>query len=125
MLTDTTFWLDYADERRERRRGPAHAFIAAHRAHEFRVSVVTWEELAEGLERSAEVDLILQQVRLTLIPKQVAWETSRIQRELSTVGRRLGKNDAWLAGTARSWGMRLISNDRRFDDVPRLRAIHY
>lgn len=125
MLTDTTFWLDYVDERRERRHGPAHAFIAAHRAHELRVSVITWEEIAEGLERAAEVDRILQQVRLTLIPKQVAWETSRIQRELAGIGRRLGENDAWLAGTARSWGMRLISNDARFEDVPRLRVLRY
>ena len=84
--------------------------------------MITWEE---GLGRAAEVDLILQQVRLTLIPKQVACETSRIQRELAALGRRLGENDAWLAGTARSWGMRLISNDRRFDDVPRLRVSHY
>ncbi len=90
-----------------------------------RVSVVTWEEIAEGLEQSAEVDRILRQVRLTLIPKQVAWETSRIQRELAAVGRRLGENDAWLAGTARSWGMRLITNDGRFGDVPRLRVIRY
>ncbi len=77
------------------------------------------------MERSAEVDRILQQVRLTLIPKQVAWETSRIQRELAAIGPRLGENDVWLAGTARSWGMHLITNDGRFADVPRLRVIHY
>jgi predicted nucleic acid-binding protein len=87
--------------------------------------LLAWEEIAEGLESSAHVDRILQQVRLTLIPKQVAWETSRIQRELAVRGRRLGENDAWLAGTARSWGMRLVTNDGRFEDVPRLRVIHY
>ncbi len=59
-------------------------------------SFITWEEIAEGLERAAEVDRILQQVRLTLIPKQVAWETSRIQRELAAIGRRLSENDASL-----------------------------
>ncbi len=61
MLTDTTFCLDLIDERRERRRGAAHAFIAAHRAQQLRVSIVTWEEIAEGLASSADVDLIFQQ----------------------------------------------------------------
>jgi predicted nucleic acid-binding protein len=122
MLTDTTFWLDLVNERRQRRPGAVHAFIAAHRAHELRVSIVTWEELAEGARSSADVDAILQQVKLLLIPKQVAWETSRIQREL---GRRLGENDAWIAGTARAWGMPLVTRDRAFSRVPRLRVVSY
>lgn len=122
MLTDTTFWLDLVDERRAHQRGPAHAFIAAHRAHELRVSIVTWEELAEGFQVSTEVEGILHRVKLLRLPKQVAWETSRIQRELP---QRLGENDAWIAGTARAWGMRLITRDAAFQRVPRLRVVTY
>jgi predicted nucleic acid-binding protein len=122
VLTDTTFWLDLIGERRARRRGPAHAFMAAHRANALRVSIVTWEELAEGVESSAVLDQILQQVRLLLMPKQVAWETSRIQRELD---QRLGENDAWIAGTARAWGFRLVTRDRAFHRVQRLNLVRY
>lgn len=123
MLTDTTFWLDLIDERRNRRRGPAHAFLAAHRAHRFRVSLVTWEELAEGVESSAVLDQLLKRIRMLNLPLQIAWETSRVQRELS--GRRLGENDAWIAGTARAWGFRLVTRDTAFGRVPRLRTVRY
>jgi predicted nucleic acid-binding protein len=122
MLTDTTFWLDLVEERRARRRGPAHAFLAAHRLHELRVSIVTWEELAEGFEASAEVEAILHRVKVLLFSKQVAWETSRIQRELP---QRLGENDSWIAGTARAWGMRLVSRDAAFRRVQRLVVATY
>lgn len=122
MLTDTTFWLDLISERQARRRSPAHAFLAAHRSSELRVSVVTWEELAEGVEASVALDRLLKQVRILLMPLQVAWETSRIQRGLA---QRLGENDAWIAGTARAWGMRLVTRDRAFDRVPRLNVSRY
>jgi len=128
MLTDTTFWIDLLEERRKYghkaalQRGPAHAFLASHRAHELSVSIVTWEELAEGVDNPAAMDALLQGVRILLLPKQVAWETSRIQRE---VGRRLGENDAWLAGTARAWGMRLVTRDAAFARVRRLNCVAY
>ena len=86
MLTDTTFWIDLLDERRERRRGPAHRFIAAHRANALRVSIVTWGELAESVQHSADLDALLHGVRLLTLPRQIAWEASRIQRELAEEG---------------------------------------
>jgi predicted nucleic acid-binding protein len=97
--------------------------MAAHRAHRFRVSLVTWAELAEGVASSADLEALLKRVRLLQLPKQVAWETSRIQRELS--GQRLGENDAWIAGTARAWGLRLVTRDGAFRRVPRLDRIPY
>lgn len=125
MLTDTTFWVDLLEERITRQPGPAHAFLAAHRAHELRVSIVTWGELAEGLETSADLALLLRHVRIVMLPAQVAWESSRIQRELRATGGRLGENDAWIAGTARVWGFPLVSRDAAFARVGRVRVVGY
>jgi predicted nucleic acid-binding protein len=122
VLTDTTFWIDLLDERRAGQRGPAHQFLVAHRAQSLRVSIVTWGELAEGVLSSADLEAVLYQVRLLFLPRQVAWEASRIQREVT---QRLGENDAWIAATARVWGLRLVSRDGAFRRVPRLQLVGY
>jgi predicted nucleic acid-binding protein len=63
MLTDTTFWIDLAQERGRRATGPAHRFLAQHRAFDLQVSVITWGELAVGVESPAELDRLLRRVR--------------------------------------------------------------
>jgi hypothetical protein len=123
MLTDTTFWIDLLRERSGRQPGPASHFIAAHRAMRFRVSVVTWGELAEGFASAHDLDLALRGVRLLFLPQQVAWEASRIAREIA--GQRLGENDNWIAATARVWGLRLVTRDTAFERVPRLNVVNY
>ncbi len=123
MLTDTTFWIDLLGERTRRQAGPAARFIAAHRAIRFRVSVVTWGELAVGFSSASDLALALRGVRLLFLPQQVAWEASRIDREIP--GHRLGENDNWLAATARVWGLRLVTRDAAFARVPRLSLVSY
>lgn len=125
MLTDTTFWVDLLHERQARQRGPASLFIAQHRAFELYVSIVTWGELAEGFPEHGELRRFLGGVRVLALPQQIAWETSRIQRELAAVGARLGENDSWIAGTARAWGHRLVSRDEAFTRVPHLHVVRY
>jgi predicted nucleic acid-binding protein len=60
-----------------------------------------------------------------MLPRQVAWEASRIDRELSQTGQRLGENDNWIAATARTWGLTLATRDEAFGRVPRLRIVRY
>jgi predicted nucleic acid-binding protein len=125
MLTDTTFWIDLLEERRSGQRGRVGGFIAQHRAFELFVSIVTWGELAEGFPEFDGLDRLLRGVRILMLPQQIAWEASRIQRELTETGGRLGENDSWIAATARAWGHRLVSRDNAFARVPRLRVVSY
>jgi hypothetical protein len=62
-------------------------------------------------------------VRLLFLPQQVAWEASRIAREIA--GQRLGENDNWIAATARVWGLRLVTRDNAFARVPKLSVVRY
>jgi predicted nucleic acid-binding protein len=89
------------------------------------VSIVTWGELAAGAQSSAELDRLLRRVRVLMLHRQVAWEAGRIERELAQTGMRLGENDNWIAATARSWGLRLVSHDEAFSRVARLNVISY
>jgi predicted nucleic acid-binding protein len=125
MLTDTTFWIDLADEKMAGVVGPARQFLAAHRVSEMRVSVITFGELAVGFTSTADLHRLLLSVRVLPLPIQVAWEASRISRELRSIGLVLGENDNWIAGTARVWGMRLVTRDRAFARVRGLNVISY
>jgi len=125
VLTDTTFWVDLAQERATGQGGAAHQFLATHRAQNMEVSIITWGELAAGVNRTEELDRLLRRVRVLMLHRQIAWEAGRIERELAQSGGRLGENDNWIAATARTWGLRLISNDEAFARVPRLDVISY
>ena len=109
VLTDTTFWIDLLQERRENRGGGATAFIARHRSHELYVSIVTWGELAEGFQDYRGLETLLRRIPVLMLPQQIAWESSRIQRELAQNGGRLGENDSWIAATARACSPRPIN----------------
>ncbi len=131
MLTDTTFWIDLLEERRDRQQGhrrtvePAHTFMASHRPYRFHVSIITWGELAEGFAEYSDLDYFLRGVHVLPLPRQVVWTGSRLQRTLAETGLRLGENDAWIAATALAWGKRLITRDQRFEDVKRLTVVKY
>jgi predicted nucleic acid-binding protein len=125
MLTDTTFWIDLGEERESGTRGPAHRFLAANRASALEVSIVTWGELAAGVNCPAELDHLLRRVKIVNLHLQVAWEAGRIEQEVAEHGGKLGENDNWIAATARVWGLRLISRDAAFERVPGLSVVRY
>jgi predicted nucleic acid-binding protein len=125
MLTDTTFWIDLGEEVAMRAVGPARRFLARHRTSALEVSIITWGELAAGVNSPSELDHLLRRVRILNLHLQVAWEAGRIERELATSGARLGENDNWIAATARTWGLALVSRDRSFERVANLRVVRY
>lgn len=125
MLVDTTFWADLERERRLGQRGPARQFIARHRAHELRVSIITWGELEVGTAAIEQLERLLAGIRVLMLSRQVAWRASRLHRQLASGGAELGENDNWIAATALTWGLRLVSRDAAFRRVPGLSVISY
>jgi predicted nucleic acid-binding protein len=125
VLTDTTFWVDLLEERRDRRNGPASQFLARNRAATMEVSIVTWGELAAGFETPDALNHLLRRVRVLNLHRQTAWEAGVIERSLAATGSRLGENDNWIAATARVWGLRLVTRDKAFRRVPDLAVVGY
>ena len=125
MLTDSTFWIDLAEEIASDEVGRARRFLSRHHATALEVSIITWGELAAGVNSPTELDHLLRRVRILNLHLQVAWEAGRIERELAASGARLGENDNWIAATARTWGLALVSRDQAFGRVRNLRVINY
>ena len=125
MLTDTNFWIDVHNELARGMIGPARAFMAQHRATNFKVSIITWGELAAGVDNQSDLDWLVRRVKILYVPMQVAWEAGRLEVELAQTGGRLGENDNWIAATARTWGLRLVTRDLAFARVRALRVINY
>lgn len=87
--------------------------------------MITWGELAAGVNFPWQLDELLRRVRVVGLPLQVAWEAGRIEQELAEKGMRLGENDNWIAATARTWGLRLITRDAAFSRVRGLSIVRY
>jgi predicted nucleic acid-binding protein len=125
IVTDSTFWIDLAEERQAGGRGPAATLLARHHAEPLGISIVTWGELAVGFEQFSQLTALFGRVTIISLRQTIAWEASRIERTLRATGQPLGENDNWIAATARIYGLQLVTNDQAFRRVPRLRLLHY
>jgi len=125
MLADTTFLMDFYAERLARRPGPATACLARHRTDAFRISVVSIAEFSAGFPNPLQARVFLDMFHCLRLFSEDAYEAGAIDRELIVLGGRLGEADNLIAGTARYYGMPLVSNDRAFDRVRGLRRIAY
>ena len=118
MLLDTTFLIDLERELEMNRVGPARRFLGQRRSDPVAVSVIarrTRREHAGQPERA--------RIRFSFSCSSL--EAGSRARILIRAGNRLGENDTWLAGTARYYGIPIVSNDRAFDRVPALRRVAY
>jgi predicted nucleic acid-binding protein len=109
--------------------------IAAHldgrEDEEFFVSVVTASELLHGVHRaqdagmrarrSAFVEALLERFPLLGIERSTARTHARLWADLAAAGTPVGPNDLWLAATAVTHGLALVTaNARKFPRVPGL-----
>lgn len=125
MFLDTNFLIDLEEETGTNRVGPARRFLGRHRGALVVVSVIALGELAAGLDDSEAARIFLAGFRVVTLKPEIALEAAAVDRELIETGERLGENDTWLAGFARYYGTPLVSNDRAFDRVQRLRRVAY
>jgi predicted nucleic acid-binding protein len=117
LLLDTSFLIAFEGELATRRTGPATALLAARRTAPAAISIVTLGEFAEGFLDPVALNNFLNPFRVVQLSRMIAWRTALLQTSLS---RRLGENDAWIAGTALAYGATLVGRERAFSLVPRL-----
>jgi predicted nucleic acid-binding protein len=117
LLLDTSFLIDFEEELVNDRPGPASAVLAAHRKVPVAISIITLGEFAAGFLDPESLNEFLRPFRILQLSRMIAWRTALLQTSLS---RRLGENDAWIAGTAIAYGATLVGRERAFTRVPRL-----
>jgi predicted nucleic acid-binding protein len=117
LLLDTSFLVEFEDELVHGKVGPAHAVLARNRRQTAAISIITLGEFAERFVDPRALVEFLAPFRVLTLSRAIAWRTAALQSSLS---RRLGENDAWIAATALSHEATLVGRERGFERVPRL-----
>ncbi len=127
FLLDTNFLIDLHDELRRQPPGggPARRFMQAHRSIPMAISAVTANEYAAGIRNEREARRFLRCFRLIALGRDIALLASRIDREQSAKGQRLGENDTWQAAAALRFDLTLVSDDFDVKRVPGLKYRSY
>lgn len=96
------------------------------------ISVVTLSELLQGAElgesgvaarRRAFVEQFLIAVEAIPVDEAVARVHARLWAELARAGQSLGVHDSWLAATALTHGLGILTRDAAFGRVAGLRVV--
>ncbi len=122
LLLDTSFLIEFEDELAHRKMGPAHGVLTAHRRQTAAISIITLGEIAEGFADPRALIEFLAPFRVVTLSRAIAWRTAALQSSLS---RRLGENDAWIAATALSYEATLVGREKAFERVPRLNYLSF
>jgi len=122
LLLDTSFLIGLEDELAQQQPGAARAVLAAHRSEAAAVSIVTVGEFAEGFEDQRRFSEFIGRFQVVQLSRAIAWRTAMMQTSLS---KRLGENDAWIAATALAYDATLVARDSAFTRVPRLRYLEF
>ena len=125
MLLDTQFLIALERELDAVAIGPARHFLGSRRSAPVLVSTVSIGELATGMNTNDAARRLVSRFRRVNLFTEVALAAADIDRQLIGLDLRLGENDTWLAGTARYYGVPIVSNDMDFDRVPGLRRLRY
>lgn len=122
LLLDTSFLIEFEDELAHRKMGPARGILAAHRRQTVAISIITLGEFAEGFTDPRALVEFLTPFRILALSRAIAWRTAALQSSLT---RRLGENDAWIAGSALSYEATLVGREKAFERVPRLNYLSF
>jgi predicted nucleic acid-binding protein len=125
MIADTTFLIHLLREERASARGPARTFLGRQRARTLRTSIISLSEVAVSFPTAEEAWEYFKRWNVYRLHDGVAKAAADLDREVRLTGQRLGENDNWIAGFCRYYREPIISLDRDFDRVPRLRRITY
>jgi predicted nucleic acid-binding protein len=109
VLLDASFLIDLERETASSELGPARTFLPSLRGRRLVVSIVTVEEILEGVRDEAKALISLQRFSVQGIQLAQARKCALLQRRAA---RRMGENDAWLVATAQSIDGEIVGADR-------------
>jgi tRNA(fMet)-specific endonuclease VapC len=128
VLIDSSVLIEH-----ERKRLDISTHLRGREDEEFFLSVVSASELLHGVHRareasvrtrrSAYVEAILERFPLLQVELSTARTHARLWADLAGAGTPVGPNDLWLAATAITHGLVLVTaNVREFSRVPGLKV---
>jgi len=127
FLLDTNFLIDLHAElrRKDAAEGPAKRFMRANKTHSMAITPVTANEYAAGIRNEREARRFLRRFRMIAFGRDIALFASRVDREQSARGLRLGENGTWQAAVALRFGLTIVTNEADFERVPLIKRRNY
>ena len=126
MVFDSEFVIAMSRRPGSAMRVRAEAFLSAAGSDASYVSRVTTSEVAAGCNHVAEAEALLKNFTIIEIDGDIAWQASRITRQLKGTGQHIGDNDVWIASTALVFDLQLVSNNvKHLGRVPGLKLLGY
>lgn len=124
MIFDTDFLIAYGKGSKALSKTKARAYVDALPTGEpLLISRVTWMEFAAGYETKAEAEAESSRFTVVEFDSELWFPTSRIIRDLSRRGQRIGAPDCMIAATAIAYGQPLVTLNRsHFSRVTGLRV---
>ncbi len=124
MIFDTDFLIAYGKGSKALSKAKARAYVDALPAGEpLLISRVTWMEFAVGYETKAEADSESRRFTVVEFDNELWFSASRISRDLSRRGQRIGTPDCMIAATAIAYGQAMVTlNQAHFSRVNGLRV---
>ena len=128
LILETTFLVDLERESTRGEPGPAHTFLEENQAKELCITLTTAGELACGPGRDERKawEKLVGHFRLLSPDLAASWTYGQTYRYLRHNGLLIGANDLWIASTAVSNGLPLVTrNVDHFRRVPGLKVLTY
>jgi predicted nucleic acid-binding protein len=127
LLLDSNFLVDLHDElrRKDGADGPAKRFMKENKTLPMVITPVTASEYAAGIRNEREARRFLRRFRMVALGRDIAFLASRIDREQSAKGLRLGENDTWQAAVALRFDLTIVTDDTDFAKAPQVRRQSY
>lgn len=128
VILETTFLIDLERERNRGETGPAQRFLEVNSEARLHLTQTVAGELAAGVslsERDAW-ESFLAPFRILSCTLDVCWEFGRAFRHLQRNGRLIGTNDLWIAATAVTHSMPVVTAKvEHFRRIPELEVVAY
>ncbi len=123
-LLDSEWVVDFVSNRRQ-----AVELVNNFAREELALSVITVGEVLEGLlgkslpERYRTIfEDFVASALVFVVDERVAREYAKIRAHLRSIGNLIPENDLWIAATALAYDLTLVSRDRHFQNVEKLRV---